>query len=109
LGSALHADPQTLTGLSGVGDLILTCTDDQSRNRRFGLALGRGGEPTRVQQEIGTVEGVRTAAEVFSLAQRLGVEVPICEQVYRILQGDLPAPEAMHELMRRSQKQEFSG
>lgn len=107
LGAALQADPQTLMGLSGVGDLILTCTDDQSRNRRFGLALGRGQDPAQAQQEIGTVEGVRTAAEVFSLAQRVGVEVPLCEQVFRILQGDLPTSEAMGELMRRSQKAEF--
>lgn len=107
LGEALQADPQTLMGLSGVGDLILTCTDDQSRNRRFGLALGRGCDPAQAQQEIGTVEGVRTAAEVFSLAQRVGVEVPLCEQVHRILQGDLPIGEAMSELMRRSQKAEF--
>src|SRR5690606_38869384 len=62
LGAALNADPQTLMGLSGVGDLILTCTDDQSRNRRFGLALGRGQQAGDARQAIGqTVEGVRTA------------------------------------------------
>jgi len=107
LGVALKADPQTLMGLSGVGDLILTCTDDQSRNRRFGLALGRGHDPAQAQCEINTVEGVRTAAELFSLGQRTGVETPICEQVYRILQGQLSAGEAMGALMRRSQKAEF--
>lgn len=108
LGAALQADPQTLMGLSGVGDLILTCTDDQSRNRRLGLALGRGRSLEEALQEIGqTVEGVRTAAEVFALAQRVGVDAPLCEQVYRILQGELTVTAAMHELMQRAQKPEF--
>lgn len=108
LGAALNADPQTLMGLSGVGDLILTCTDDQSRNRRFGLALGRGQQAGDARQAIGqTVEGVRTAAEVFTLAQRVGVEVPLCEQVHRVLSGELTATEAMRVLMQRAQKAEF--
>lgn len=108
LGAALNADPQTLMGLSGVGDLILTCTDNQSRNRRLGLALGRGQSIEQALQEIGqTVEGVRTAAEVRALAQRVGVDAPLCEQVYRVLQGELSVVEAMHELMQRAQKPEF--
>lgn len=108
LGAALNADPQTLMGLSGVGDLILTCTDDQSRNRRFGLALGRGQQAGDARQAIGqTVEGVRTAAEVFALAQRVGVEVPLCEQVHRVLSGELTASQAMRVLMQRAQKAEF--
>lgn len=110
LGAALQADPQTLMGLSGVGDLILTCTDDQSRNRRLGLALGRGRSLLEAQRDIGqTVEGVRTAAEVLALAQRVGVEVPLCEQVYRVLQGEITVTDAMRELMQRAQKAEFGG
>jgi len=108
LGVALKAEPQTLMGLAGVGDLILTCTDDQSRNRRMGLALGRGLSIEQAQAQIGqTVEGVRTAGEVFALAQRLGVEMPLCEQVYRLLQGELTVSEAVQALMGRSQKAEF--
>lgn len=110
LGVALNADPKTLMGLAGVGDLILTCTDDQSRNRRMGLALGRGLSIEQAQAEIGqTVEGVRTAAEVYQLAQRLQVEMPLCEQVYRLLRGELSAAEAVGVLMGRSQKPEFWG
>lgn len=108
LGAALQADPKTLMGLSGVGDLILTCTDNQSRNRRLGLALGRGCSLAEAQDEVGhTVEGVRTAAEVLSLAGRVGVEVPICEHVHRVLKGELTPPDALRELMQRAQKAEF--
>lgn len=108
LGAALNANPQTLMGLSGVGDLILTCTDDQSRNRRLGLALGRGQCIAQALQDIGqTVEGIRTAAEVYALAQRVGVEIPVCEQVYRVLQDEISVTAAMQKLMQRSQKPEF--
>lgn len=108
LGAALQADSKTLMGLSGVGDLILTCTDDQSRNRRFGLALGRGQSLPQALQAIDqTVEGVRTAAEVRALAQRVGVEVPLCEQVCRVIEGEVSVVEAMQELMQRAQKPEF--
>jgi glycerol-3-phosphate dehydrogenase (NAD(P)+) len=108
LGSALQADPMTLMGLTGVGDLILTCTDDQSRNRRMGLALGRGLSIEAAQREIGqTVEGIRTAAEVHALARRLGVEMPLCSQVCRLLAGGVSAHEAVQQLMGRSQKPEF--
>jgi glycerol-3-phosphate dehydrogenase (NAD(P)+) len=110
LGQALQADPRTLMGLSGVGDLILTCTDDQSRNRRLGLALGRGRSLREAQQDVGqTVEGVRTAAEVLALARHAGVDAPICEHVYRVLAGELSAHEAMRLLMQRAQKSEFDG
>lgn len=108
LGGALQADPMTLMGLTGVGDLILTCTDDQSRNRRMGLALGRGLSIEAAQREIGqTVEGIRTAAEVHALARRLGVEMPLCSQVCRLLAGEVSAREAVQQLMDRSQKPEF--
>lgn len=108
LGEALRADARTLMGLAGMGDLILTCTDDQSRNRRMGLALGRGGSIETARAEIKqTVEGLRTAVEVQQLAARLGVEMPICEQVYRLVQGEVDAREAARALMHRTQKPEF--
>lgn len=108
LGAAMRADPQTLMGLSGVGDLILTCTDDQSRNRRLGLALGRGQSLEEAIAAIGqTVEAVRTAQEVHKLAARIEVEMPICEQVYRLLRGQITPLQAVQNLMQREQKAEF--
>jgi glycerol-3-phosphate dehydrogenase (NAD(P)+) len=108
LGAAMKAEPQTLMGLAGVGDLILTCTDNQSRNRRFGLALGRGDTVEKALADIAqTVEGVRTAHEVHKLAVRIGVEMPICEQVHRLLQGEVSAAEAVRNLMLRELKPEF--
>jgi len=110
LGAAMGADPQTFMGLSGVGDLILTCTDDQSRNRRFGLALGRGASAESALATIGsTVEGLRTAAEVHALASRKQVEMPICEQVYNVLYRGLPARDAVQNLLIRTRKPEFRG
>jgi glycerol-3-phosphate dehydrogenase (NAD(P)+) len=108
LGIAMGADVKTLMGLSGVGDLILTCTDDQSRNRRMGLALGRGDSIEQARKRIGqTVEGLRTASEVHQLANKFGVEMPICEQVYRLVQGEADVREALHNLMLRARKSEF--
>ena len=108
LGATLGADPRTLTGLAGMGDLILTCTDNQSRNRRMGLALGAGKDIATAQAEIGqTVEGLRTAEEVLRLAARQGVEMPICEQVHRLLRGEITPKEATTNLMAREPKGEF--
>ena len=108
LGEAMGADSRTFMGLSGVGDLILTCTDDQSRNRRLGLALGRGQSLTEAVTAIGqTVESVRTAAEVHSLAAAQAVEMPICEQVHAVVNLGRPAHEALDALMARSRKSEF--
>ena len=107
LGNALGARPETFMGLSGMGDLILTCTDDQSRNRRFGLALGRGASIEQALAEIGqTVEGVRTAREVHSLAQALNVEMPLCAQVYAVLAQSKSPGDAVRELMTRTLKDE---
>ena len=73
-------------GMSGLGDLVLTCTDNQSRNRRFGLALGNGLGIQEAISEIGqVVEGYRNTKEVHILSNQLGVEMPICEQVYEVL------------------------
>ena len=85
LGSKLGAEQETFLGLSGLGDLILTCTDNQSRNRRLGLALGQGKPLQQVQKEIGTTEGTITAKNVFYLLEKYKVNLPICESVYRVL------------------------
>jgi glycerol-3-phosphate dehydrogenase (NAD(P)+) len=107
LGAALGADPSTFIGMAGLGDLVLTCTDNQSRNRRFGLALGQGKDVITAQDEIGqVVEGYRNTKEVFTLAARLGVEMPITEQIYQVLyQGKAPV-EAAKELLSRDKKSE---
>jgi len=86
---------------------VLTCTDDQSRNRRMGLALASGKSLAQVQRDIGqVVEGVYAAEAVHVLAARLAVDMPICEQVYRILHQGLEPRTAVEALMRRALKQE---
>lgn len=108
LGQALQARPETFMGLSGVGDLILTCTDDQSRNRRMGLALGRGLQAATALRQIGqTVEGLQTTADVHRLATKIGVEMPICEQVHLVLSRQLTAEDAAGNLMLRERKSEL--
>lgn len=108
LGRALGADDQTFTGLAGMGDLILTCTDDQSRNRRLGLALGRGEPLDAAVATIGqVVEGVRTAGELHRLAAERRVELPICAQVHHVVADGLAPAEAARNLMQRAPKSEF--
>jgi glycerol-3-phosphate dehydrogenase (NAD(P)+) len=103
LGVALGARSQTFMGLSGMGDLVLTCTDNQSRNRRMGLAIAAGRTADAVAREIGqVVEGVYAAKAVHGVAARLGVEMPICEQVYRILYEDAAPEQAVSTLMNRA-------
>jgi glycerol-3-phosphate dehydrogenase (NAD(P)+) len=107
LGVALGAERETFMGLAGLGDLVLTCTDDQSRNRRCGLMLAAGKTPAQAQAEIGqVVEGVLAARAVHEVARRHGVEMPISEQVYRVLYEHAPAREAVYALMGRSVKSE---
>lgn len=102
LGDAMGARRETLMGLSGIGDLILTCTDDLSRNRRLGLALGRGKSLDVAVREIGqVVEGFNTAREVVQLARQWRVEMPISEQVFRVLHEGLTPPAAVHNLLTR--------
>ena len=98
----MGAQASTFMGMAGLGDLVLTCTDNQSRNRRFGLALGRGQGVEEAQKEIGqVVEGYRNTKEVYALAKRLGVEMPITEQVYRVLyEGGTPREAAVTLLAR---------
>lgn len=86
LGAAMGAEPGTFMGMAGLGDLVLTCTDNQSRNRRFGLLLGQGVGFEAVQETIGqVVEGYRNTKEVLALAGRYGVEMPITEQIHQVL------------------------
>jgi glycerol-3-phosphate dehydrogenase (NAD(P)+) len=107
LGIALGGRPETLMGLAGVGDLILTCTDNQSRNRRFGLGLGKGFPKETVAAQIGQeIEGFATAAVLHRLAQTHGVEMPITEQTYLILHEGLSPAEAVHNLLLREPKTE---
>lgn len=107
LGAALGGQPETFMGLAGLGDLVLTCTDDQSRNRRLGLALGRGTALAQAQQDIRqVVEGVQTAAEVWALASQLDIDMPITEQVFRVLHQGQPVPAAVQALLAREQKDE---
>ncbi|EPZ8124959.1 NAD(P)H-dependent glycerol-3-phosphate dehydrogenase [Yersinia enterocolitica] len=110
LGSALGADPSTFMGMAGLGDLVLTCTDNQSRNRRFGIMLGQGLGVQEAQDKIGqVVEGYRNTKEVLALAQRNGVEMPITEQIYQVLYSHKNAREAALTLLGRTKKDEKSG
>ena len=107
LGRVIGAREQTLTGLTGMGDLVLTCTGNLSRNRRLGLALGAGKSVDEAVAEIGqVVEGVKTAREVWRLAQRHGVDMPICEQVYGIIYRGWNPYECVRELLSREQRHE---
>lgn len=107
LGVKMGAKPATFMGMSGLGDLVLTCTDNQSRNRRFGLALGKGLSIKEAINQIGqVVEGYRNTKEVHILSQRLGVEMPICEQIYEVLYNNKPAKDAALTLLARDQTSE---
>jgi glycerol-3-phosphate dehydrogenase (NAD(P)+) len=107
LGIALGAQRETFMGLAGLGDLVLTCTDNLSRNRRFGLAVAAGTSSAQAQADIGqVVEGVQAAEAVHEVAQRLNVEMPICEQVYAVLYQNVPPSQAVKRLMSRELKSE---
>lgn len=109
LGIRLGADPTTFLGLSGMGDLILTCTGDQSRNRRVGLGLGQGRGLDEILDEMGEVaEGVRTTHAVCRLADRLKVEMPMAHMVREVLDGERTPQEAGASLMSRQLKSEFA-
>ena len=103
----LGADPLTLAGLSGMGDLVLTCTGDLSRNRQVGIGLGKGQKLAQILDELGMVaEGVKTAKSAHELAAREGVEMPIADEIHAILYEDKPAREALVALMTRPLKDE---
>jgi glycerol-3-phosphate dehydrogenase (NAD(P)+) len=108
LGLALGAMPETLTGLSGVGDLILTCTNNQSRNRRFGMQLGQGQPCEAAEKSINqVVEGIHTAREIYYLSRQHAVEMPITQQVYQVLYENLSPQQALKNLLMREPKQEI--
>lgn len=107
LGVAMGGRQETFMGLAGAGDLILTCTDNTSRNRRVGLALGQGRKLPEILAELGQeVEGVATALELYRLAKRLKVDMPIAEQVHHVLYETLSPQAAVEALLRREPRQE---
>ncbi len=108
LGVALGARPETLIGLSGLGDLVLTCTGDLSRNRRLGLALGHGVAIDEAVRQIGqVVESILTADEVSRLAEKHGLDLPISSAVHAVLHGEVTPAEGLRALMAREQKPEY--
>jgi glycerol-3-phosphate dehydrogenase (NAD(P)+) len=110
LGAALGAQPLTFLGLAGVGDLVLTCTGELSRNRALGLSVAQGADPKKyVAEHRSVAEGFYTAAAAHALALKKGVEMPITEQVYEVLHHGRPLPQALKALMHRDFKEEFRG
>ena len=108
LGEAMGADAHTFSGLSGIGDLIVTCTSMHSRNRRCGILIGQGVEPAQAISQIGmVVEGISTAEAAYQLACRLGVEMPLTECIYRLVNGQIDALSAVDFLMGRKTKNEW--
>ncbi len=108
IGITLGGRPETFTGLAGMGDLVLTCTDNQSRNRRMGLALARGLSVSAALAEIGQeVEGVVTARSMYVMSRKLGIEMPISEQVYRVLYEQISPEQATRALLEREPKPEI--
>jgi len=106
LGTALGARAETFAGLSGMGDLIVTCGSMHSRNRRAGMLIGGGKSPAQAVEEVGTVEGYFAAAAAYSLARSMGVDMPITEQCYRICYENSKPTEALSALMERPMRHE---
>ena len=107
LGCAMGARQETFMGLSGLGDLVLTCTDDQSRNRRFGLALGGGRDAAAALASVGLVEGAATALALEDMALRFRVTLPIAHEVACVLRGEIGPQAAVAALMSRDPAPEF--
>jgi glycerol-3-phosphate dehydrogenase (NAD(P)+) len=108
LGVGLGGQRETFMGLAGLGDLVLTCTDDQSRNRRFGIALSQGQSPIAAANSIDQViEGVPAARAVNDVAARLGIEMPICLEVFRIIYEGKSIRAAVQALMGREVRSEI--
>lgn len=109
LGLAMGAQQETFMGLAGLGDLVLTCTDDQSRNRRLGLLLAEGLSVAEASNKIGqAIEGLKTAKEVSELAKRYAIEMPITEQVNMVLQTECTPREAVQNLLKREPRSEIN-
>lgn len=110
LGTKMGADPLTLLGLAGVGDLLLTCTGALSRNYTVGRQIGEGKKLDEIISEMRMVaEGVKTTRSVYNLSRKLGVDLPICNEVYSVLFEDRPVEETVERLMNRSLKHELDG
>ena len=108
LGVKMGARPETFAGLSGVGDMIVTCTSMHSRNFRCGRLIGQGMDPEEARKEIGmVVEGMFTAEAAHDLAAREGVEMPIAEAIYNVINGQVDVHEALDALMDRPRKSEI--
>lgn len=106
LGKSLGADPATFSGLTGIGDLIVTCTSMHSRNRRAGILIGEGTSPDEAVKQIGTVEGYYCCKVAYELAHSLNVDMPITEQLYRVLYEFADVKEALGNLMGRPHRHE---
>ncbi|CCK79774.1 NAD(P)H-dependent glycerol-3-phosphate dehydrogenase [Desulfobacula toluolica] len=110
LGTKLGADPLTLSGLAGVGDLLLTCTGDLSRNYTVGKQIGEGKKLDEIISEMRMVaEGVKTTRSVYNLSKKLGIDLPICNEVYSVLFEGRSVEETVERLMNRSLKHELDG
>jgi glycerol-3-phosphate dehydrogenase (NAD(P)+) len=108
LGMRLGANPLTFAGLAGLGDLVLTCTGDLSRNRQVGLKLGQGQSIDSILKEMSMVaEGVKTTDSVYAMAEKYKVEMPITNQVYRVLYQGLDPKNAVNELLARPPREEL--
>ncbi len=107
LGLKLGASSHTFAGLAGIGDLILTCTGDLSRNHTVGKKIGEGKKLNEILSEMNMVaEGVKTAKSIYNLSKKIDIEMPICQEIYNILYNDASPEEAAHRLMNRDLKQE---
>jgi len=106
LGTALGGRPETLAGLSGLGDLALTCASATSRNFAYGLALGKGATPAALAADGRTYEGAATAAPVAAMAERLGIEMPVAAVVAALVDGRLTVPQAAEKLFNRPLRRE---
>jgi glycerol-3-phosphate dehydrogenase (NAD(P)+) len=103
----MGAQNSTFAGLAGMGDLVLTCTGDLSRNRNVGMKLGKGMKLTEILSEMRMVaEGVKTTESAYNLAHRRGVDMPITDKLFQVLYNDKPVREAVIELMTRDLKAE---
>ena len=107
LGVKLGAEERTFAGLTGIGDLIVTCTSEHSRNRRCGIMIGEGVKPSEAVKRVGmVVEGMSTAEAAYELAREAGVEMPITENIYHVINEKIGPQEAVSNLMKRDRKHE---
>lgn len=107
LGVKMGGRPETFSGLSGVGDLIVTCCSMHSRNRRAGILIGKGTSPEKAVEQVGTVEGYYCCHAAWELAQKYGVSMPITEQLYHVLFDGAPVADSIEKLMTRPKKHEY--